>query len=245
MKHAAIGPISIHLPERVETNENLSAEFPDWNLDLIYAKTGIYSRHIAASDEMRFGPGRRRRRKTLQAARGRPRKHRLPAVLHPDARLSLADHRLPVAASPGPAHDGRRHGLQPRLFGLRVWTGAGRRADPLGAASRVLLLTAETYSKYIAASDRSLRTIFGDGAAATLIEASDTPSLSAFAFGTDGAAGDALMVNSGGARLRRTALQPRTNGAGRARCTWMAPASSTLTMEHHPAARPTGARQRS
>ena len=59
-------------------------------------------------------------------------------------------------------------------------------------ARRVLLITAETYSKYIDPADRSLRTIFGDAGAATLIEASDVPSLSAFAFGTDGNAADAL-----------------------------------------------------
>ena len=30
MKYAAIGPIAIYLPERVETNEQLQAEFPTW-----------------------------------------------------------------------------------------------------------------------------------------------------------------------------------------------------------------------
>ena len=49
--YGAIGPIAIHLPERVETIEDLRAEFPSWDLDLIYAKTGIYSRHIAAPGE--------------------------------------------------------------------------------------------------------------------------------------------------------------------------------------------------
>ena len=40
-----------------------------------------------------------------------------------------------------------------------------------GVARKILLVTAETYSKYIDPDDRSLRTIFGDGAAATLITA--------------------------------------------------------------------------
>ncbi len=43
-----------------------------------------------------------------------------------------------------------------------------------------------------------------------MIESSDSPSLSAFTFGTDGSAADALMVNSGGARPAEAALQPRT-----------------------------------
>ena len=51
MKFAAIGPIAIHLPERIETNAQLELEFPGWNLELIYAKTGIRERHIAAPGE--------------------------------------------------------------------------------------------------------------------------------------------------------------------------------------------------
>ena len=72
-----------------------------------------------------------------------------------------------------------------------------------GTARRVLLITAETYSKYIDPTDRSLRTIFGDGAAATLVEASDVPSLGGFVFGTDGSGGDMLLVAEGGAAPKR------------------------------------------
>ena len=53
MKYAAIGPIAVHLPERVETNAQLKAEYPGWDMDLIYEKTGIAARHIAAPDRMR------------------------------------------------------------------------------------------------------------------------------------------------------------------------------------------------
>ena len=51
MKHAAIGPIAVHLPEKVETNEQLQAEFPSWDMELICSKTGIAARHIAADGE--------------------------------------------------------------------------------------------------------------------------------------------------------------------------------------------------
>jgi len=73
----------------------------------------------------------------------------------------------------------------------------------------VLLLTADTYSRYIHPTDRSLRTIFGDGAAATLIEAADEPSLGPFAFGTDGGGADCLMVADGGARPPHLAMKTR------------------------------------
>ena len=62
-----------------------------------------------------------------------------------------------------------------------------------GAAKRILFITAETYTKYIDRKDRSLRTIFGDGAAASLIEASDEPGLQHFKFGTDGTGADMLL----------------------------------------------------
>ena len=91
------------------------------------------------------------------------------------------------------------------MYGLSLADGLIRS----GAAKRVLLVTAETYSKYIHPADRSLRTIFGDGAAATLLEASDEPSLSAFQFGTDGSGADTLLVTKGGARPVDDAHRPR------------------------------------
>ena len=91
------------------------------------------------------------------------------------------------------------------VYGLSLADGLIRS----GAARRILLVTAETYSKYIDATDRSLRTIFGDGAAATLIESSEEQSLGLFVFGTDGRGADTLMVTEGGARPPLHAIQPR------------------------------------
>jgi 3-oxoacyl-[acyl-carrier-protein] synthase III len=71
-----------------------------------------------------------------------------------------------------------------------------------GQASEVLLLTAETYSKFIAPRDRSVRTIFGDAAAATLLSESESISLGPFIYGTDGAGGKNLIVPIGGMRER-------------------------------------------
>jgi 3-oxoacyl-[acyl-carrier-protein] synthase-3 len=91
------------------------------------------------------------------------------------------------------------------VYGLSLAEGLIR----TDAARRILLITAETYSKYIHPNDRSLRTIFGDGAAATLIESVDTPTLSSFQFGTDGRGADTLFVAKGGLRPAEQALKPR------------------------------------
>jgi 3-oxoacyl-[acyl-carrier-protein] synthase-3 len=72
-----------------------------------------------------------------------------------------------------------------------------------GQASKILLLTAETYSKFLHREDRSVRTIFGDAAAATLITAVETaaPQIGPFVYGTDGSGGPNLMVPAGGLRM--------------------------------------------
>jgi 3-oxoacyl-[acyl-carrier-protein] synthase-3 len=91
------------------------------------------------------------------------------------------------------------------VYGLALADGLVR----TGSAERILLVTAETYTKYIDANDRSLRTIFGDGAAATLIEPDDQPSIYGFQYGTDGSGADTLLVTKGGARNEQHAHKPR------------------------------------
>ena len=75
-----------------------------------------------------------------------------------------------------------------------------------GQASTVLLLTGETYSKYLNPRDRSVRTIFGDAGAATVLSAANAPApfIGPFVYGTDGSGGPNLIVPAGGARLART-----------------------------------------
>ncbi len=41
MKFGSIGPVEVYLPEQVEDNDMYAAEFPKWNMGLIYAKTGV------------------------------------------------------------------------------------------------------------------------------------------------------------------------------------------------------------
>ena len=233
MNHAAIGPIAIHLPERVETNEQLAAEFPDWNLDLISAKTGIFSRHIAAPGECASDLGVAAAEKLFQ--RHQIDRQSIDFLLFctqtPDFPLPttacLMQHRLGLPTRVG-ALDFNL-GCSGFVYGLSLADGLIRS----GAAGRVLLITAETYSKYIHAHDRSLRTLFGDGAAAPLVEASDVPSLGAFTFGTDGSAADALMVNTGGARAAE-ALKPRTKWRWPSRMYMDGPGLIAITLEAIP-----------
>ena len=69
-------------------------------------------------------------------------------------------------------------------------------------ASAVLLIMSETYTKYIHQKDLANRTIFGDGAAATLVEKSDHEHILEFVFGTDGSGFDNLIVKNGACRKK-------------------------------------------
>jgi 3-oxoacyl-[acyl-carrier-protein] synthase III len=209
MKYAALGPVAVHLPELVEDNAFLQAKYPDWPMDVIQEKVGIHARHIAASDECASDLG-------VAAAERLFEHHNIDrrsidfllfCTQTPDYPLPttacLIQNRLGLPTSIG-ALDFNL-GCSGFVYGLSLADGLIR----AGSARRVLLLTAETYSKYIDPEDRSLRTIFGDGAAATLIDAADEPSLGPFAFGTDGSGAHHLMATQGGFRPEKDAIQPQ------------------------------------
>ena len=207
--YAAIGPIAIQLPEKVETNDDLQAAHPQWDMNLIFEKTGIASRHIAAEGECSSDLGVQAAER-LFADYGIDRNSidfLLFCTQTPDYPLPttacLIQDRLGLRSSVG-ALDFNL-GCSGFVYGVAVANGLIQS----GAARRVLLITAETYTKYIDAEDRSLRTIFGDGAAATLLDAADEPSLWGFRFGTDGSGADTLMVAKHGCRPLADALRPR------------------------------------
>jgi len=81
-----------------------------------------------------------------------------------------------------------------------------------GQAANVLFITAETYSKFIHPEDRSVRTLFGDAAAATLIRANDdlNAGIGPVVLGTDGSGAQNLIVPAGALRTPRS---PKTGEA--------------------------------
>jgi len=206
---AEIGPISIHFPERCETNQQLQSQFPEWDIPLIEEKTGIRSRYIAAPDETAADLG-------FLACEQLFRDHGVDRESIDFILLctQTPDYPLPTTACLLQSRLGLRSscgaidfnlGCSGFVYGLALAEGLIQS----GAAKHILLVTAETYSKYIDDQDRSLRTIFGDAAAATLVNASETRSLEAFQFGTDGTGADTLLVGDGGARSAADAIKPR------------------------------------
>ncbi|MCA9137382.1 MAG: ketoacyl-ACP synthase III [Planctomycetales bacterium] len=234
MPHAQIGPIAVHLPDRVETNEELQEAFPQWDIKLIEEKTGISKRHIAAEGETSSDLAVAASLKLFAEHQIDP--NSIDFVLFctqtPDYPLPttscLIQDRLSLPTTCG-ALDFNL-GCSGYVYGLAV-------ADGLiqtGVARRILFLTAETYTKYIDPDDRSLRTIFGDAAAATLLTAGETPSLWGFKFGSDGSGGDMLMVGDGGTRSAKDAIRPRHRKRWKSRLYMDGPSLINFTVDAVP-----------
>jgi 3-oxoacyl-[acyl-carrier-protein] synthase-3 len=204
---ARIAAIATHLPDTVLTNQDLAGLYPGWPAEKILEKTGIRERRICAPDETAVDLAERAAAKLLDADPGL--RDRIDFVI---LCTQAPDHILPTSACilqdrlGLPTHVGALDinlGCSGFVYGLSLATGL----IASGAAATVLLLTADTYSKYIHPQDKSVRTLFGDGAAATLIEATDDDrrTIGPFVFGTDGRGARELIVEAGGFRLPHSA----------------------------------------
>ncbi len=203
---SAIQAISYYLPPKVLNNADLHEQFPGWSVEKISAKTGIVERRIVDDQTCSSDLG-------VESARRLFAEHEIdPAGIDfllfctqsPDYFLPtsacLMQERMGIPTTAG-ALDFNL-GCSGFVYGLSLARGLIESGD----ARNVLLITAETYSKFIHPSDKSARTIFGDGGAATLISVGGgSAALGPFVFGTDGSGGPNLIVPSGGMRKQRSA----------------------------------------
>jgi 3-oxoacyl-[acyl-carrier-protein] synthase-3 len=206
-RQAAIRAVATILPEGILANDQLAREMGDWSAEQILEKTGIASRHIAGPDECSSDLGVAAAQKLFATGACKPE----------DVDFLLfctqsPDYFLPTTACLVQARLGLRNdcgaidfnqGCSGFVYGLAL---AKSLIESLGLRN-VLLITAETYSKFIHPQDRSVRTLFGDAAAATLITTVESSEelLGPFVFGTDGSGAQNLIVPSGGMRKPITA----------------------------------------
>ncbi|MDR7334703.1 ketoacyl-ACP synthase III [Roseateles asaccharophilus] len=200
--NATILDIAPYLPAGRLDNGDLEVLYPSWPASKILDKTGIQSRAIAAENEtagdLAFAAAK------ALFAQGRVAAADVDFVIlctqAPDYVLPttacVLQHRLGIPTSAG-ALDVNL-GCSGYVYCLSLAKGL----IETGAARCVLLLTADTYSKYIHPLDKSVRTLFGDGATATAVVGRDTPApnIGPFVFGTDGAGAEQLIVPAGGFR---------------------------------------------
>ncbi len=197
---AYIKAISYYLPEKVVTNEQLVEEFPEWSVDKIAKKVGINERHIAADDETAGDMAYNAAEKLIQE--NGIKRDSIDFVLlctqSPDYFLPstscIIQSRLGLPTKCG-AFDFNL-GCSGYEYGLAVAKGL----IVSGVAKNVLLLTAETYNKHIHPRDKGNRTIFGDGASASLITSEGFAKIGEFVLGTDGIGYDRLIHKTGAMR---------------------------------------------
>jgi 3-oxoacyl-[acyl-carrier-protein] synthase-3 len=199
--HARILDIEYELPARSLDNETLAREFPEWDVDKIFAKTGIGERRIVDDAETASDLAYRACEKLF--LKGNVQRGDIDALIYctqsPDyvlpATACILQHRLQL-----PTHCAAfdfNQGCSGFIYGLGIAKGL----IESGQCRNVLLVTAETYSRYINPQDKSVRTLFGDAAAVTLISAAPGgPFLDRFRYGSDGSGAENLIVPIGGAR---------------------------------------------
>ena len=200
---AYIKAISYYLPDRVVTNEELVREFPEWSVDKVAQKVGVDSRHVAAEDETAGDMAEKAARKLFEEYKIAPKSidflmlcTQSPDYFLPSTACILQD-RLGIPTSAG-AFD-YNLGCSGCVYGMAMAKGL----ITAGIAKNVLLLTAETYNKYLHPSDKSNRSIFGDGAAACLISTDGFAEIGEFSLGTDGSGANNLIIKTGASRQKR------------------------------------------
>ena len=217
---AVLKAIEYYVPERVLTNAELAVLYPEWTADRIEKKLGIVERHIAADDETAADLGVKAAQRLFAAGVCQPAEidYLLFCTQAPDYFLPssacVMQARLGIPQDAG-ALDFNL-GCSGYIYGLSLAKGL----IETDQARNVLLITADTYSKMMHPQDKSVRTLFGDGATATLVQASACPqvAIGPFVLGTDGRGARNLIVEAGAFRKRQATNQPVFDENGNPQC---------------------------
>ncbi|MEZ5608018.1 MAG: beta-ketoacyl-ACP synthase III [Burkholderiaceae bacterium] len=186
-----------HLPARRVTNDDLVAELAQRGVETsdewIVERTGIRARHFAAPSEGASDLAVPAAQAALQAA-GRQASDidliivatSTPDMVFPST-AAIVQHKLGVAGCPVFDVQAVCSGF---IYALTV-------ADAMianGSATRALVIGSEVFSRLLDFDDRGTCVLFGDGAGAVVLEASDTPGLLATDLHADGKYVDILCV---------------------------------------------------
>jgi len=192
--------IEYYLPENIVTNEDLQKENPDWNLEKVAEKSGVYQRHISGESETAYDLSVKACDKLFRSND----KNEINGIIY-------------CTQSPDyimPANSFLLHkylGLKENIFAFdfnHACTGyiyclaMANAFIKSGMAKEILLINADTYSKYINSKDRSTRVLFGDGAAATIVKKSNTRrGIIDVELGSSGSSYNKFWIPAGGLRL--------------------------------------------
>jgi 3-oxoacyl-[acyl-carrier-protein] synthase-3 len=181
-----------YLPEKVLTNADLE-KIVDTSDEWIVERTGIKQRHIAGENESTCDMAEYAARQALEMAQCQPQDIDLiilatttPDRIYPST-ACLLQQRLGCVGVP--AFD-----VQAVCSGFIYALTTADKFIKTGAAKRALVIGAETYSRILDWTDRGTCVLFGDGAGAVVLEASDEPGIFATQLHADGRYSDILTV---------------------------------------------------
>jgi 3-oxoacyl-[acyl-carrier-protein] synthase-3 len=203
---AAIKAIASFLPAGKLTNDQLAEEFGDWHASQILSKTGVAVRGVAGPDECASDLGIAAAKRLFSGGAYGPEEidflifcTQSPDYFTPTTACVMQD-RLGLRTDCGAIDINQ--GCSGYIYGLAL----AKSLVEAGTAGTVLLVTADTYTKFINRRDRSLLTLFGDGAAATLVGSvpAERELIGPFILGTDGRGANQIIVKAGGLRCPPT-----------------------------------------
>lgn len=188
-RYSRITGTGSYLPPRRLTNAELAAELATKGIETsdewIVERTGIRARHFAAPDVSSSDLGVEAAKHALEAAGLQPSDIDLiivatstPDMVFPSAACIL-QHKLGIAGCPAFDVQAVCSGF---VYALTV-------ADAMiktGSATKALVIGAEVFSRILDFSDRTTCVLFGDGAGAVVLEASETPGILACDLHADG-----------------------------------------------------------
>jgi len=172
------------LPERVVTNADLE-KIVDTSDEWIHTRTGIRQRHIAADGETTGDLAFVAAQRALEAAGVKASELDLiilgtttPDIIFPST-ACLVQHRL--GANGCAAFD-----VNAACSGFVYALGIADKFIRSGQSKKVLVIGAETLTRMVDWTDRQSCVLFGDGAGAVVLEASDEPGIYATCLHADG-----------------------------------------------------------
>ena len=195
MNYARIVGTGSYLPEKVVSNADLE-QMIETTADWIIERTGVEERHVAAPGETTADMAEQAARRALEAAGLEPGDidmivlgtttpdHVFPSV------ATVLQHRLGCYG--GPAFD-----VQAVCTGFVYALDIANRFIRTGAAWRVLVVGADTFTRIIDWTDRGTCILFGDGAGAVILEQTDQPGIIDSRLGADGRYKELLWVPAG------------------------------------------------
>ena len=204
MTKARLSGVEYFLPENILDNHEIILKIPSLkSAENIFQKTGIRQRRIVSAEERASDLAVKAAEKLFEKNPDLRNKidFTIFCTQSPDYALPttacLLQERLNLSTNCGTVDVNQ--GCSGFIYGLSL----AKALIESNQAENVLLLTAETYSKYIANGDKSTQPIFGDGAAATWIssELNEEDFISNFVFGTDGSGAENLIYKGDGTSL--------------------------------------------